>query len=66
MTDLARLLGPIDIYLLDQMMKGRVEPGDAGGEVLDSSERTRERGGPCRGRFRLDGRGSELDDAEAP
>jgi SAM-dependent methyltransferase len=27
MTDLARLLGPIDIYLLDQMMKGRVAPG---------------------------------------
>lgn len=27
MTDLARLLGPIDIYLLDQILKGRVAPG---------------------------------------
>ncbi len=27
MTDLARLLGPIDIYLLDQILKGRIAPG---------------------------------------
>lgn len=27
MTDLARLLGPIDIYLLDQILKGRIGPG---------------------------------------
>jgi tellurite methyltransferase len=27
MTDLERLLGPIDIYLLDQLLKGRIAPG---------------------------------------
>jgi SAM-dependent methyltransferase len=27
MTDLAALLGPIDIYLLDQVLRGRIRPG---------------------------------------
>ena len=27
MTDLASLLGPIDIYLLDQILRGRIRPG---------------------------------------